>query len=152
MTLWRSAALRGVRETVDMHRTTLIRSSLFVGVTVTVCVALPDAAMSKTFIDYFQPTPVVCSLTTNAWGCTATGSTPPNCVSGMGVVPRDTCNGIESSTNPPGYYYWDGTVIRAPDGTYHLFADRWAGSQGFNPGWTGSDPIHAVGGTSALGP
>ena len=79
-------------------------------------------------------------------------STPPNCVAGQGVVPRDTCNGIESPTNPPGYYYWDGTVILAPDGTFHLFADRWAGSQGFNPGWEGSDPIHAVGGTSALGP
>jgi hypothetical protein len=107
---------------------------------------------TKTFINYFQPTPITCSLTTNAWGCTATGSTSPNCVEGMGVVPRDTCNGIESSTNPPGYYYWDGTVILAPDGTFHLFADRWAGSQGFNPGWEGSDPIHAVGGTSALGP
>jgi hypothetical protein len=107
---------------------------------------------SKTFINYFQPTPVTCALTTNAWGCTATGSTPPNCVSGQGVVPRDTCNGIESSTNPPGYYYWDGTVILAPDGTFHMFADRWVGSQGFNPGWQGSDPIHAVGGKSALGP
>jgi hypothetical protein len=107
---------------------------------------------TKTFINYFQPTPITCSLTTNAWGCTATGSTPPNCVSSMGVVPRDTCNGIESSTNPPGYYYWDGTVILAPDGTFHMFADRWAGSQGFNPGWQGSDPIHAVGGKSALGP
>jgi hypothetical protein len=110
------------------------------------------AQTTKTFINYFQPTPITCSLTTNAWGCTATGSTPPNCVSGQGVVPRDTCNGIESSTNPPGYYYWDGTVILAPDGTFHMFADRWAGSQGFNPGWQGSDPIHAVGGKSALGP
>jgi len=73
-------------------------------------------------------------------------------VSGTGVVPRDTCNGIESSTNPPGYYYWDGTVILAPDGTFHMFADRWAGSTGFNPGWESSDPIHAVGGKSALGP
>ena len=107
---------------------------------------------TKTFIDYFQPTPTTCPVTTNAWGCTSTGSTPPNCVAGMGVVPRDTCNGIESSSNPPGYYYWDGTVIRAGDGTFHMFADRWAGGQGFNPGWTGSDPIHAVGGTSALGP
>ena len=107
---------------------------------------------TKTFINYFQPAPITCSLTTNAWGCTATGSTPPNCVSGQGVVPRDTCNGIESSTNPPGYYYWDGTVILAPDGTFHMFADRWAGSTGFNPGWQGSDPIHAVGGKSALGP
>ena len=110
------------------------------------------AQTAKTFINYFQPTPTACSLTTNAWGCTTTGSTPPNCVSGQGVVPRDTCNGIESSTNPPGYYYWDGTVILAPDGTFHMFADRWAGSQGFNPGWEGSDPIHAVGGKSALGP
>jgi len=110
------------------------------------------AQTPKTFINYFQPAPVTCSLTTNAWGCTATGSTPANCVSGQGVVPRDTCNGIESSTNPPGYYYWDGTIILAPDGTYHLFASRWAGSQGFNPGWQGSDPIHAVGGKSALGP
>src|SRR4051812_37541197 len=57
------------------------------------------AQTAKTFINYFQPAPVTCSLTTNAWGCTATGSTAPNCVSGMGVVPRDTCNGIESSTN-----------------------------------------------------
>lgn len=106
----------------------------------------------KTFIDYFEPAPITCALTTDAWGCTSTGATPPNCVSGMGVVPRDTCNGIESSTNPPGYYYWDGTIIRAADGTFHLFADRWPGSQGFNPGWTGSDPIHAVGGMNALGP
>src|SRR4051812_8101987 len=110
------------------------------------------AQTAKTFINYFQPAPVTCSLTTNAWGCTATGTTPPNCVSGMGVVPRDTCNGIESSTNPPGNFYWDGTIILAPDGTYHLFASRWAGSQGFNPGWQGSDPIHAVGGKSPLGP
>ncbi len=110
------------------------------------------AQTTKTFINYFQPTPTTCALTTNAWGCTATGSTPPNCVSGQGVVPRDTCNGIESSTNPPAYYYWDGTLILASDGTYHLFASRWAGSQGFNPGWQGSDPIHAVGGKSPFGP
>ena len=88
------------------------------------------AQTTKTFINYFQSTPTTCALTTNAWGCTATGSTPPNCVSGQGVVPRDTCNGIESATNPPGYYYWDGTVILAPDGTFHMFADRWVGSRG----------------------
>ena len=61
------------------------------------------------------------------------GSTPPNCVSGMGVVPRDTCNGIESSTNPPGYYYWDGTIILAPDGTYHLFAEPMGRLPGIQP-------------------
>ena len=40
------------------------------------------AQTTKTFINYFQPAPITCALTTNAWGCTATGSTPPNCVSG----------------------------------------------------------------------
>jgi hypothetical protein len=131
-------------------------ASACIGIGAALCGALCGVARAqtstKTFIDYFQPTPITCPLTTNAWGCTATGSTPSNCTAGMGVVPRDTCNGIESPTNPPGYYYWDGTLILAPDGTYHLFADRWAGSGGFNPGWESSDPIHAVGGGNPLGP
>jgi len=115
--------------------------------------SLPLAATpttAKTFIDYFLPTPITCPLTTKAWGCTATGSTPSNCTSGSGVVPRDTCNGIESPSNPPGNYYWDGSLLRAADGTYHLFADRWSGSSGF-AAWGSSDPIHAVGGTSPFG-
>jgi len=116
--------------------------------------ALPRMAAAqtaKTFIDYFQPTPLVCPLTTNTWGCTAAGATPASCVSGAGVVPRDTCNGIESPRNPPGFYYWDGKVIRASDGTYHLFADRWPGTSGFGA-WTSSDPIHALGDGGVLGP
>jgi hypothetical protein len=113
---------------------------------------LPRTARAqKTFIDYFQPTPIICPLTTNTWGCTASGATPANCTEGMGVVPRDTCNGIESPKNPPAYYYWDGKVIRASDGTYHLFADRWSGSAGF-AAWTSSDPIHATGDGGVLGP
>ena len=110
------------------------------------------AQTTKTFINYFQPTPTTCSLTTNAWGCTATGSTPPNCVSGQGVVPRDTCNGIESSTNPPGYYYWDGTVILAPDGTYHLFAEPMGRLAGVQPGLAGFGSHSCRRGKSALGP
>jgi hypothetical protein len=110
-----------------------------------------SAQTAKTFIDYFQPAPITCPLTTNAWGCTATGATPPNCVAGSGVVPRDTCNGIESPSNPPKFYYWDGAIIRAADGTWHLFADRWAGTAGFQA-WTSSDPIHAVGDGGPLGP
>jgi hypothetical protein len=116
--------------------------------------ALPNIAnaqTTKTFIDYFQPTPITCPLATNAWGCTATGATPSNCVAGTGVVPRDTCNGMESPSNPPGHYYWDGKVIRAADGTWHLFADRWPGTSGFGA-WTSSDPIHAAGDGGALGP
>jgi hypothetical protein len=67
------------------------------------------------------------------------------------VVPRDVCNGIESAKNPPAFYYWDGKVIRAADGTWHLFADRWSGTLGFGA-WTSSDPIHAIGDGGALGP
>lgn len=108
-------------------------------------------AAAKSFIDYFLPIPITCPLTTKAWGCTASGATPPNCTAGSGVLPRDTCNGIESPKNPPANYYWDGTIINSK-GTYHLFATRWPGSIGFNPGWLSSDPIHAVGGSNPLGP
>jgi len=98
---------------------------------------------AKTFIDYFQPTPITCSpLSSATWGVAA-------------VLPRDTCNGIESAKGAgvaPAYYYWDGSIIRAADGTYHLFADRWPGSAGFNPGWESSDPIHAVSSGGPLGP
>jgi hypothetical protein len=129
---------------------------VFVGIASALSVAGSGVARaqapSRTFINYFEPTPVTCPLTTNTWGCTTSGTTPSNCVAGAGVVPRDRCNGIESPTNPPAFYYWDGSIVLAPDGSYHLFADRWAGSSGFNPGWLGSDPIHAVGSGSALGP
>src|SRR5580692_6538163 len=93
------------------------------------------AQTTKTFIDYLQPTPVTCSpLSSATWGAS-------------GVLPRDICNGIESANGagvPPSYYYWDGKILRTSDGAYHLFASRWPGSAGFNPGWQGSDPIHAV--------
>lgn len=108
-------------------------------------------AVAKSFIDYFLPIPVTCPLVSNAWGCTASGSTPSNCTAGSGVLPRDTCNGIESPRNPPSNYYWDGTIVKS-GGNYHMFATRWPGSSGFNPGWLSSDPIHAVGGTNPLGP
>jgi len=111
--------------------------------------AAPAAA--KSFIDYFLPAPITTPLTSNAWGCTASGATPANCTQGSGVLPRDTGNGIESPKNPPANYYWDGNIVKA-NGKFHLFATRWSGSSGFNPGWLSSDPIHAVGGTNPLGP
>src|SRR3954466_684866 len=101
------------------------------------------AQSSKTFIDYLQPTPITCSpLSSATWGV-------------AGVVPRDTCNGIESAKGagvPPDYYYWDGKIIRAADGKYHLFMSTWAGSAGFNPGWQGSESYHAVSSGGVLGP
>jgi len=101
------------------------------------------AQSSKTFIDYLQPTPITCTpLSSATWGV-------------AGVLPRDTCNGIESAKGagvPPDYYYWDGKIIRAADGKYHLFMSTWAGSAGFNPGWQGSESYHAVSTGGVLGP
>ncbi len=115
-----------------------IKAALFLA-PISHCGVAGAQTTTKTFINYFQPTPITCSpLSSATWGVTA-------------VLPRDTCNGIESANGagvPPDYYYWDGSIIRASDGTYHLFADRWPNSAGFG-GWTGSDPIHAVGSVGA---
>ena len=100
-------------------------------------------AHAKPFMEYLKPTPVTCSpLSSATWGVS-------------GVLPRDLCNGIESAKGAgvsPDYYYWDGEIIRAKDGKYHLFMSTWAGSAGFNPGWTGSDAYHAVSDMGPLGP
>src|ERR1051325_1726308 len=100
-------------------------------------------APAKPFESYLQPAPIVCSpLSSASWGV-------------AGVLPRDLCTGIESAKGaavPPDYYYWDGEIIRATDGTYHLFMSTWAGSAGFNPGWTGSESYHAVSTGGVLGP
>ncbi len=99
--------------------------------------ALPSAAAAKTFIDYFLPTPTACPVTSKTWGVS-------------GVLPRDTCNGMENTNIPPTYYYWDGKIIPSPDGKYYLFADRWAGSTGFG-NWGNSQTIYAVS-DALLGP
>ena len=84
------------------------------------------AQTPKPFIDYIKPTPIVCSpLSSATWGV-------------AGVLPRDTCNGIESARGaavPPEFYYWDGQIIKAKDGKYHMFMSTWSGTAGFNPGW-----------------
>jgi len=41
------------------------------------------------------------------------------------------------------YCYWDGQIIKAPDGKYHMFASRWDQARGHN-GWFGSVAVHAV--------
>ena len=83
----------------------------------------------KTFIDYFLPTPIVGSLTTNIWGA-------------PGVFPRDPKNGLEDQSMQH-WCYWDGQIIKAKDGKYHLFASRWDQARGHN-GWGGSKAVHAV--------
>jgi len=65
-----------------------------------------QARTSKTFVDYFLPTPIVGALTTNIWGAVTVG-------------PRDPKNGLEDATMKQ-WDYWDGQIIKSPDGKYHL--------------------------------
>jgi hypothetical protein len=91
--------------------------------------AAPPAA--KTLIDYFQPMPILGgNLSNNAWGA-------------PGVLPRDPQNGLEDPTIKQ-YNYWDGKIIKGPDGKYHLFASRWDAVKGHNGGWGGSVAVQAV--------
>ena len=105
--------------------------------------SVAKVAQAKPFIEYLKPTPIVCSpLSSATWGV-------------AGVLPRDLSNGIESAKGagvPPDYYYWDGQIIKAKDGKYHMFMSTWSGTAGFNPGWTNSDAYHAVSSQGVLGP
>ena len=86
-------------------------------------------AADKTLIDYFQPTPIYDKLSTTAWGAAAVG-------------PRDIHNGLEDTTIKQ-WCYWDGKIIKGPDGKYHMFASRWDQANG-HKGWSGSKAVHAV--------
>jgi hypothetical protein len=84
---------------------------------------------AKTLIDYFLPMPFSKPLANGAWGAS-------------GVQPRDFDNGIEDKTGKS-YSYWDGRILRAADGKYHMYASRWNQSAGHN-GWFGSSCVHTV--------
>jgi len=86
-------------------------------------------ATAKTFIDYFLPMPIEGSLVSDVWGA-------------PGVFPRDPKNGLEDTTMKQ-WCYWDGQIIKGPDGRYHMFASRWDQARGHN-GWFGSLAVHAV--------
>ena len=88
----------------------------------------PSAPARKTFIDYFLPIPAQGSLSSEAWGALA-------------VLPRDQRNGLEDVANK--YCYWDGQIIKAADGKYHMFASRWDEALGHN-GWWHSQAVQAV--------
>lgn len=93
-------------------------------------------AANKTLIDYFLPMPVQGKLTKDAWGAD-------------NVLPRDPQNGLEDATLKQ-WYYWDGQILKAPDGKCHLFASRWDQAKGHG-GWVGSQAVHAVS-DRAMGP
>lgn len=91
---------------------------------------------AKTLIDYFLPMPIVQPLRSDKWGCALVGK-------------RDIYNGLEDTTNRY-HTYWDGPIIKGPDGKYHMFASRW-GQGGGHWAWMGSLGIHAVS-DSIMGP
>ena len=120
---------------------TLIKSL----VVMSLSIGVSTFAANKTFIDYFQPTPIIGSLTTNTWGA-------------AGILPRDPMNGLEdqslkdlplTTTNAQPddaakkWYYWDGQIIKSPTGKYYMFASRWDQAKGHG-GWFGSSAVHAV--------
>ncbi|NLD93309.1 MAG: hypothetical protein GX639_11650 [Fibrobacter sp.] len=84
---------------------------------------------AKTLIDYFLPMPIVKPLRSDKWGCSIVGK-------------RDIYNGMEDTTCRA-YCYWDGPIIKGPDGKYHMFASRW-GEGGGHWSWLSSVGIHAV--------
>ena len=90
----------------------------------------------KTFIDYFQPIPVVGSLSKDAWGVATVG-------------PRDQMNGLEDPKLAL-WDYWDGRIIKTQDGKFHFFGSRWDQSKGHKE-WHNSVAIHAVS-DSLIGP
>ena len=119
----------------------LIKSLALISLTI----GVSSFAADKTFVDYFQPTPIVGALTTNTWGA-------------PGILPRDPQNGLEdpSLKNLPfdtnnvqlnaaaqKWYYWDGQIIKSPAGKYYMFASRWDQSKGHS-GWGGSSAVYAV--------
>lgn len=85
-------------------------------------------------IEYFKPIPIIGQLSTTVWGASTVGA-------------RDPSNGLEDPNN---YYYWDGKILKASDGKYHLFCSQWPKSAGFG-GWGASHPAHATA-SNILGP
>jgi hypothetical protein len=94
-----------------------------------VCIGVASPAFAADFITYFQPTPIVGQLSKTAWGTAAVG-------------PRDTSNGLEDPTMSK-WAYWDGKIIKGPDGKYHLFGRRWD-QAGVHAGYPKSFAILAV--------
>lgn len=90
----------------------------------------------KPFIAYFKPTPIQGRLSRTVWGAAAVG-------------PRDTSNGLEDVTMTR-WNYWDGQILKGPDGKYRMFASRWDQALG-HKAWGLSKAVRAISDTP-LGP
>jgi len=101
------------------------------------CQADNTAAIGpKAFINYFQPLPVSGQISKEVWGAATVG-------------PRDPNNGLEDTTMKH-WNYWDGKILRGPDGKYRMFASRWDQGMGHS-GWIRSKAVEAISDTK-LGP
>jgi hypothetical protein len=104
-------------------------------------IGLAGTARAKPFEDYIKPMPIVSPLSSASWGTAA--------------LPRDLSNGIESAMGAgvhPQWYYWDGQIIKATDGKYHMFMSTFDANSNFGTAWQGSDAYHAISQTNVLGP
>lgn len=100
-------------------------------VVATALLPMSNALAVSQLMDYVKPTPIVGSLSTTAWGVSTVGA-------------RDQSNGLEDKTLAQ-YVYWDGGIIKAPDGVYHMFGSRWSSlSTGGHYDWGSSVAIHAT--------
>jgi len=105
-------------------------------------VSVAETADAKPFEEYIKPMPPVTPLSSETWGV-------------AGVIPRDISNGIESAKGAgvhPQWYYWDGEIIKAKDGKYHMFMSTFDANSNFGTAWQGSDAYHAISQTNVLGP
>lgn len=82
----------------------------------------------RPFMSYFRPLPNA-SLSRSAWGAAEVG-------------PRDPSNGLEDATLAR-WNYWDGQILKGPDGKYRMFASRWDQSLG-HMAWGGSLAVSAI--------
>ncbi len=108
---------------------TMKRCSVFIAGLIALMVFQGTVYAASAFIDYCTATPIIESLSSTCWGAADVG-------------PRDQSNGLEDRTMSK-YCYWDGGIIKGPDGKYHMFASRWDQSAGHN-GWFGSVAVHAT--------
>ena len=100
------------------------------GILVLSSMFMPMSAKAvQQLMDYFQPAPVIGTMSSTCWGAAQVGS-------------RDQSNGLEDKTLAK-YVYWDGGILKS-DSTYYMFAARWDQSLGHNGWMSGSKAVWAT--------
>jgi hypothetical protein len=118
-----------VNSTKKIIRQPYIRVFWGIVVVSIIFVAMRAQAASQ-LMDYYKPTPIIGPLSSTCWGAAQVG-------------PRDQSNGLEDKTLA-NYVYWDGSIIKGPDSTYHLFCSRWDQTNGHTGWMCCSKAVHAT--------